>query len=230
MTVGERIKEVRINRNISQVDLAAKIGVSKQTLYKYENNIITNIPSDKIEAIANICKLPPAYFMGWENNTINITKNLRHIMSLKKITAEELSRKSGISDTDIQVILDGVPAPVPFAHILADALDVLVKYLVDYDINKIDVKLLEDQLSSKILTQISFLLFDLNPDGLREAYKRVEELTFIPKYITAKRNDTIIYGSFDSLDSCNAAHERTDIEIPKGTNTSENNIMDDENF
>lgn len=28
----------------------------------------------------------------------------------------------------------------------------------------------------------------------------------------------------------NAAHERTDIEIPKGTNTSENNIMDDENF
>lgn len=32
---------------MSQVEFADKINVSKQTLYKYENDIITNIPSDK---------------------------------------------------------------------------------------------------------------------------------------------------------------------------------------
>ena len=48
MTVGERIKELRTSLGLSQVDIADKINVSKQTLYKYENNIITNIPSDKI--------------------------------------------------------------------------------------------------------------------------------------------------------------------------------------
>ena len=48
MTVGERLKSLREQLGMSQVDFAAKINVSKQTLYKYENNIITNIPSDKI--------------------------------------------------------------------------------------------------------------------------------------------------------------------------------------
>ena len=43
MTVGERIKALRESLGISQVDFAAKINVSKQTLYKYENNLITNI-------------------------------------------------------------------------------------------------------------------------------------------------------------------------------------------
>lgn len=66
MTVGERIKELRTSLGLSQVDFADKINVSKQTLYKYENNIITNIPSDKIEAAAHIGKVSPAYLMGWE--------------------------------------------------------------------------------------------------------------------------------------------------------------------
>lgn len=66
MTVGERIKEVRTKLGMSQVDFADKINVSKQTLYKYENNIITNIPSDKVEAAARIGNISPAYLMGWD--------------------------------------------------------------------------------------------------------------------------------------------------------------------
>lgn len=65
MTVGERIKYVRERAGISQVDFAIRMNVSKQTLYKYENNIVTNIPSDKIEAAAKICNVSPAYLMGW---------------------------------------------------------------------------------------------------------------------------------------------------------------------
>lgn len=68
MTVGERIKEVRNQLGMSQVDFADKINVSKQTLYKYENNIITNIPSDKIEAAAQLGNVSPAYLMGWSKN------------------------------------------------------------------------------------------------------------------------------------------------------------------
>ena len=41
--------------------------VSKQTLYKYENNIITNIPSDKIEGLAKIFNVSPALIMGWDD-------------------------------------------------------------------------------------------------------------------------------------------------------------------
>lgn len=67
-TVGERIKELRMNLGLSQVEFAEAINVSKQTLYKYENNIITNIPSDKIEAIAAKFGVSPASLMGWEDD------------------------------------------------------------------------------------------------------------------------------------------------------------------
>lgn len=69
MTTGDRIRKLRENLCISQVDFASKINVSKQTLYKYENGIVTNIPSDKIEAIAKFCAVPPSYLMGWDDAT-----------------------------------------------------------------------------------------------------------------------------------------------------------------
>lgn len=67
MTVGERIRQAREKTGMSQVDFADKINVSKQTLYKYENNLITNIPSDKVEAAAKIAHISPAYLMGWDD-------------------------------------------------------------------------------------------------------------------------------------------------------------------
>lgn len=67
MSKGERIKELRESIGKNQTDFADMIGVSKQTLYKYENDIITNIPSDKIEEIANVTYVDPGYVMGWES-------------------------------------------------------------------------------------------------------------------------------------------------------------------
>ena len=67
MTLGERIKKARLKKDISQTDLANMVQITKQTLYKYENNIITNIPSDKLEKIAKKLDVSPAYLMGWEN-------------------------------------------------------------------------------------------------------------------------------------------------------------------
>lgn len=67
--VGSRIKKRRLETGITQTELADKTNISKQTLYKYENNVITNIPSDKIEMIARILNCSPGYLMGWENDT-----------------------------------------------------------------------------------------------------------------------------------------------------------------
>lgn len=89
MTVGERIKELRTALGLSQVDFADKINVSKQTLYKYENNIITNIPSDKIEAAARLGNVSPAYLMGWSKkqtvlNTFCGSGTIEHISQSEK--------------------------------------------------------------------------------------------------------------------------------------------------
>lgn len=66
MTIGERIKHIRVQEGIAQIELAKATKISKQNIYKYENNIITNIPSDKIELIAKALNTTPAYLMGWE--------------------------------------------------------------------------------------------------------------------------------------------------------------------
>lgn len=77
MTVGQRIKKTRSNIGMSQTDFAEAIGVSKQTLYKYENDIITNIPSDKIEAVARVGNVSPEYLMGWNVDSYYASKYLQ---------------------------------------------------------------------------------------------------------------------------------------------------------
>ncbi len=68
MTVGDRIRKKRQMLGISQTELAEKAKISKQTLYKYEKNIITNVPSNKIEEISKILNVSESYLMGWDKN------------------------------------------------------------------------------------------------------------------------------------------------------------------
>ena len=68
MTIGERIKAIRLSKGITQTELANAAKISKQNLYKYETGVITNIPSDKIETIAKCLDVSPAKIMGWENS------------------------------------------------------------------------------------------------------------------------------------------------------------------
>ena len=73
MTIGQRIKKRRELLNIGQTELAEKVDVSKQTLYKYENDIVTNIPSDKVELMAKALGCSPSYLMGWEDENGELT-------------------------------------------------------------------------------------------------------------------------------------------------------------
>ena len=66
--IGLRLKKLREISRFS-LDFAAKsVGISNQTLFKYENDKITNIPSDKIKELARLYQTSPAYIMGWEDD------------------------------------------------------------------------------------------------------------------------------------------------------------------
>lgn len=65
-TIGARIKERRLSQGMTQEGLGNIVGVNKVTIHKYENGIITNIPSDRLELLAIALKVTPAYLMGWE--------------------------------------------------------------------------------------------------------------------------------------------------------------------
>lgn len=80
MTKGEKIRAAREAKGITQEELGRICGVSKQTIYKYEQGLITNIPSDKIEIISAALGMEPAYFMGWDDTPENaIPYEARHV-------------------------------------------------------------------------------------------------------------------------------------------------------
>lgn len=66
-TIGERIKTAREAKGMSQEDLGKSFGATKQTVYKYETGIITNIPLDNLEKMAVALGVSSAYLAGWEN-------------------------------------------------------------------------------------------------------------------------------------------------------------------
>lgn len=84
MTKGERIKKLRESAGMSQTELADKLNTKKQTIYKYETDIVTNIPSDKIERMSEIFNVSPAYIMGWsDEKTPKMPSNIIPIDSLQ---------------------------------------------------------------------------------------------------------------------------------------------------
>ena len=107
MTIGDRIKKQRELLGISQVERAEKIKVSKQTLYKYENNIITNIPSDKIEIIGKVLEVSPSYLMGWEDNLENAPDILPDLMSDSELL-DNLKMLMKLSKEHRQTIFDNI--------------------------------------------------------------------------------------------------------------------------
>lgn len=66
MTIGRNIYHARKLSGMTLEELSKHIGISRQTLSRYENGIIGNIPSDRIEKIAIALNVSPAQLMGWE--------------------------------------------------------------------------------------------------------------------------------------------------------------------
>lgn len=68
MTTYERIKQLRIQKGMSQQELAEKIGYkSRATMCKIEAGE-RDINRDKIVLLANALDTTPAYLMGWEDD------------------------------------------------------------------------------------------------------------------------------------------------------------------
>ena len=67
--VCDKLRSLRNAKGISMEALAKRVGTTRQTIFKYENGIITNIPADRIEKIAKALDVHPAYLMGFTNDS-----------------------------------------------------------------------------------------------------------------------------------------------------------------
>ena len=78
--ISNRLKTLRLEKGMTLAEIAQALSTSKQTIHRYENGVIANIPHDKIEKLAEVLGVTPASLMGWEedvysyDNIIKITK------------------------------------------------------------------------------------------------------------------------------------------------------------
>lgn len=78
-TTGDKIKELRIRKGITQEELANKIGYkSKTTVAKIEANI-NDVPTNKIEIFADLLDTTPSYLLGWDNLEVKCKQEFKAI-------------------------------------------------------------------------------------------------------------------------------------------------------
>ena len=68
MSIGSKIRELREARNMSLEDVAKLCGTTRQAIYKYENEIVTNIPYDRIILLAKALNTTPSQLFDWKED------------------------------------------------------------------------------------------------------------------------------------------------------------------
>lgn len=69
MNIGERIKQRRIEMNLTQDELAKKVGYkSRSSINKIE--LSRDLPLTKVAKVAKVLDCTPAYLMGWESENL----------------------------------------------------------------------------------------------------------------------------------------------------------------
>ena len=85
MTTGERIRQLRIEHQMTQEELGAKVGVQKAAIYKYENGLVVNLKRSILEKLALVLDTTPTYLMGMEDAEpaqVSLTKAQTSLLSV----------------------------------------------------------------------------------------------------------------------------------------------------
>lgn len=90
--IGNRIKEVREQKNMTLQDIADKVGIARSTVQRYESGLIKKIKLPVIQAIANALSVNPSWLIG-KSDTINIPKSEPiQVFSLSRAEEEHIKK------------------------------------------------------------------------------------------------------------------------------------------
>lgn len=73
MDISKKLKKRRKELSLTMLEVAQKVGVSEATVSRWESGDIANMRRDKIALLANALQVTPAYIMGWEDTSDNLS-------------------------------------------------------------------------------------------------------------------------------------------------------------
>ena len=97
MKMGDIIKQLRLQHNMTQEELGKHIGVQKSAIRKYESGLVENMKRTSIQKMADLFNVSPTYLMGLEDNSnyginngiIGNNNQNNHIHNGKELSALE---------------------------------------------------------------------------------------------------------------------------------------------
>lgn len=73
--MGAIIKQLRLQKGLTQEELGKVIGVQKSAIRKYESGMVQNIKRSSIKKLADFFGVSPSYLLGYEDSSTTITNN-----------------------------------------------------------------------------------------------------------------------------------------------------------
>ena len=192
MCMAKRIRELRIQKGLTQEELAIKLGLQKSAIAKYENGRVENIKRSTIEKMAEILGVSPSYLMGWEDK---LSTDVKRNKGVKINVLGEVA--AGIPIEAIENIIDTEEIPESVAktgeffglRIKGDSMaprilegdTVIVRKQEDADSGDVVIALINgDSATCKKLIKythgISLVAFNLTYDPLTFTNKEIQEL------------------------------------------------------
>ena len=98
--LSRKIKQLRLERDMTLEEVATIVGVGKSTVRKWETGMIANMKRDKIALLASALGTTPAYLMGWKEDTkqpnspddLNLTEGETALLELFRQIPEDAQK------------------------------------------------------------------------------------------------------------------------------------------
>ena len=206
-TTAQRMKKALELRQMKQADLAAKTGIGKSSISTYLSGEY-NPKQKNLYKIAKALNVSETWLMGLDV-PMECTKHI--------LTAGELQKQ--VEEIGFQRFIDLIStAGYEITNIDNDIYEILnERYHWHFKISKKEL----EELDRNIMNYVCYT----TDKFMNEKYDAILERKL-------KKNNSVVPITVKETSNydVNAAHARTDIDISDDIDTSENDIMDDENF
>lgn len=147
MTIGEKIRKTRIEKGLTQKQLADRMGVTQSHVWQYENGLVK--PSDKqIKKFSDALGISVNELLSAEesnktenkSSTMTVGERIREIRQKAGLTQKQLADRMGVTPSHIGQYERGLRKPsnekikkfadalnIPFEILLADQIDNIVQ-------------------------------------------------------------------------------------------------------
>ena len=88
VSVGRMVQAVRVSRNLRQEDVAARAGISRQTVSRLECGLVDGMTVATLRAISRALGMTPIVSLGWRSPEVDRLCDRLHAAIVERVASE----------------------------------------------------------------------------------------------------------------------------------------------